>query len=98
MQVVQGICDIFCTILWGAEQIRVCIPEIGDGAVASLSHVAAPVIERTFSLCNVNLYLSSNPRMVYAPPFAEFRALPHQVRRQGKRASRWLQPHVQHYR
>ena len=47
----QGTFDIRRTFLRGAIQVRVLIPEIDHNTVASLADVAAPVIQRVFSLC-----------------------------------------------
>jgi hypothetical protein len=48
---IQGICNEVCTILRGAEQIRVVIPDVNNGTMASLANVVAPVIQHIFSLC-----------------------------------------------
>ena len=47
----QGMFNEVRTILRGQEHICVVIPDIDNSTMASLAYIAAPVIQRIFSLC-----------------------------------------------
>ena len=47
---IQGIFHEVCTISRGQVHIRVVIPDVDNSTMASLAHIAAPVIQHVFSL------------------------------------------------
>ena len=47
---IQGIFHEVCTISRGQVHIHVVIPDVDNSTMASLAHIAAPVIQRVFSL------------------------------------------------